>query len=141
MTAHFFGNIFVKAFNKEFDFNGDAPMCALTTSSYTVSQAHDYFNDITNEVSSTNYTAGGFILTTPVFPFDGTSVFKLDSDDPSWTTVSFTTRYGIYWVNTGGASSTDPLVSYLDFGGDQTVSSANFTITQNAAGIATVTIS
>lgn len=141
VSAHFYGNVFVKAFNKEFDFNGDAPTVTLTTSSYTPAQAHDYWNDITNEVSSSGYASPGLAVTTPTFTFNGTATFTLDCDDPSWSTVTFTTRYAIYFVNTAGATSTDPLVSYLDFGGDQTVSGANFTITQNAAGIATVTIS
>lgn len=124
------------------DFNTDTIKCALATSTYTPSQdTHDFFNDITNEVSGTGYTAGGVTLTTPTITYTtGTNVIALDADDVSWTSASFTARYAIVYKSTGTAS-TSPLLLYVDFGADQTVSSGTFTIQWAAGGLATITVS
>lgn len=61
-TAYWFGNAFLKVFNKEMDWDTDTFKLMLTTSAYTPAQAHDYKNDVTNEVTGTGYTAGGATL-------------------------------------------------------------------------------
>jgi hypothetical protein len=46
------------------DWDTDTIKSALTTA-YTVDiDTHDFFNDVTNEITGTNYTAGGFTLAT-----------------------------------------------------------------------------
>jgi hypothetical protein len=46
------------------DFESDTIKVALVTDSYTPDQdSHDFFDDVTNEVSGTGYTAGGETLT------------------------------------------------------------------------------
>lgn len=62
VTAYWFGNAFLKVFNKEMDWDTDTFKLMLTTSAYTPAQAHDYKNDVTNEVTGTGYTAGGATL-------------------------------------------------------------------------------
>ena len=50
VTAKWYGKAFQAAFNAEIDFNSDTIKAAICTSSYTPDQdAHDYFNDVTNE--------------------------------------------------------------------------------------------
>src|SRR5690349_21680891 len=99
VTSKFYGNAFVNAFDKKIDFNSDTIKCALATSSYTPDQdAHDFFNDITNEVSGTGYTAGGATITSPSITYTGgTNTLKLDGDDVSWTTSTITARYAIIY--------------------------------------------
>ena len=41
------------------DYDTDTIKVMIVTSAYTYSAAHDFKDDITNEVSGTNYTAGG----------------------------------------------------------------------------------
>lgn len=63
MAPQMYANAIKQAFNKEIDFDTDTVKAALVTSTYTPDYlAHDYFNDVTNEVSGTGYTAGGATL-------------------------------------------------------------------------------
>ncbi len=56
--------------NKEHDVDSDALYMALLTSSYTPSDAHDYWNDVSaNEITGTGYTANGKAITTPVVSY------------------------------------------------------------------------
>lgn len=142
VTAFLYGSVPTKLANKEIDWDTDTIKVALCTSTYTPAQdTHDYFNDITNEVSGTGYTAGGATLTTKTVGYTaGTNVTKFDADDVSWTTSTITARYAVLYVDTGGASSTDPLIGYVDFGTDVSSSAGTFSITWDAAGIFTVTV-
>jgi hypothetical protein len=126
-----------------FDWDTDTIKCALATSSYTPDQdVHDFFNDITNEVSGTGYTAGGVTLTCSAPTYDAaTNTVRMDATDAQWTGASFTSRYGIVYKSTGVAS-TSPLLGYVDFGGDETVSSGTFTIVWDATdGVLRIVIS
>lgn len=142
VTAYVYARFFLGAMNKEIDIAGgtDNVFVGLTTSTYTPNQdTHDYYNDITNELTTTGgYTAGGQQLTSDDFT-QTNNVLKWDSTDPSWTSASFTARRAFYYVDTAGASTADLLISWVDFGADETVASGTFTIVQSASGILTVT--
>lgn len=142
VTAYIYARFFISALNKEIDIVGgtDDTYVGLTSSSYIPNQdTHDYYNDITNELSTAGgYTSGGQQLTSDDFT-QSNNVLKWDSTDPSWTSATFTARQAFYYVNTAGASSTDTLVCWVDFGADEVVSSGTFTIVQDSAGILTVT--
>lgn len=114
---------------------------ALCTSSYTPDQnAHNYFDDITNEVSDsgTGYTAGGATLGSKTCTVSTTTT-TVDAADTSWSSATFTCRYAIVYYASGTAG-TSTLIGYVDFGGDQTVSSGTFTIQWSASGIITFTV-
>jgi hypothetical protein len=118
------------------DLSSDTIKVALTTSSYTPNiDTHDFFDDITNEVSGTGYSAGGATLgtkTTTVDTTDDEAVF--DAADTTWTTASFTARYAIIYKSTGVAG-TSPLIGYIDFSTDRTVDGGTFQITWSSEGI------
>lgn len=58
-----YGNAFVKAFNKEIDWDSDNLKVLLVDSSYTPNpDTHVYRSDISGEASGTGYTAGGQAL-------------------------------------------------------------------------------
>jgi hypothetical protein len=124
------------------DFVTDTMKCSLHTVTYVPNQDTDnYWDDATNEVSSTNYTAGGATLASKTLTYTGASnTVAFDAADVSWTTVSFTTRIAVVYKSTGTAS-TSHVFSYVDFGGDQTISSGNFTVQWAAGGIATIVAS
>lgn len=63
ITARAYPTFLVKTLNKEIDFDSDTIKAMLVTSSYAFSAAHDYKDDITNEVTGTGYTAGGTTVT------------------------------------------------------------------------------
>ena len=120
----------------DLDTSGDTIKVALCTSTYTPNiDTHDYFDDITNEVVGTGYTAGGATLAnqaTTVDTTDDEGVF--DADDVAWTTSTLTARYAIIYKSTG-TSSTSPLIGYIDFSSDKSSVTGTFTIQWNAEGI------
>lgn len=121
----------------------DTIKVALTTSSYVVDQdVHDFFNDVTNELATAGgYTAGGASLGSKTCTYDTASnETRLDAADTAWTSATFTARLAVVYKSTG-TGSTSPLVSYVDFGGDETVSSGTFTIQWDATGVAKITAS
>lgn len=108
----------------------------LVTSSYTPDQdAHEFHDDITNEVSSAGYTAGGATLQNPAVTADNTDnegVF--DADNVTWSGVTFTTAGAVIYKDTG-TSGTSPLIAYIDFGGNQAPSAQDFIIQWATEGI------
>ena len=122
------------------DYLSDAIKCALTTSAYTADlDAHDFFDDVTNEITGTGYSAGGVTLGTKVLSITGgTNTIMFDAADAAWTASSFTAAFGVIYDSTPGTAGTNPLLWLIDFGGDQTVTAGTFTIQFNAAGIATI---
>ena len=122
--------------NGGIDLDADTIKVALVTSSYTPDQdAHDNFDDITNEVSGTGYTAGGATLANKTVTVDNTDnegVF--DADDPTWSSSTITARGAVFYKSTGTAS-TSKLICYSDFGSDKTSSGGSFTLQFNSEGI------
>lgn len=120
----------------DLDTSGDTIKVALVTSTYTPNIDTDVnFDDVTNEVSGTGYTAGGATLGSQACTTNTTSdkgVF--DAADTSWTSSTITARGAVIYKSTGTAS-TSPLIAYVDFGSDQSSSSGTFQITWNASGI------
>lgn len=143
VTAKLYGKSMLSILNKEIDWNSDVIKVALCTSSYTPDQdAHDYFNDITNELPTANgYTSGGATLANCAAAYTaGTNVAKFDADDVTWASSSITARYAIVYDSSPGTAATNPLIAYVDFGADVSSTSSNFTITWDAAGIFTITV-
>jgi len=118
------------------DLDTDDIYAALCTNAYTMDQdLHDFFDDITNEVSGTGYTAGGQALTGKSVAADNTdNEGYFTSDAITWANASITARYLIFYKKRGGASSLDDLISCIDLGADKTSSGGNFVITPNAEG-------
>jgi hypothetical protein len=122
--------------NGGIDLDTDTIKVALVTSTYTPDQdVHDNFDDITNEVSGTGYTAGGATLGTVTVTADTTDnegVF--DAADVTWSTSTITARGAVIYKSTGVAS-TSKLICYLDFTTDKSSSSGDFTIQWGSEGI------
>lgn len=129
-----------KIMNGAIDLDTDTIKVALVTSAYTPDQdAHDNFDDVTNEVSGTGYTAGGATLANKTVTADNTDnegVF--DADDVVWSSSTITARGAVIYKSTGTAS-TSPLIAYIDFGSDKVSAGGNFTIAWAAEGIVNLT--
>lgn len=136
VTAKWYGIGARECFKAGLNWPSDTVKVALTTASYTPNQdTHDYFDDVTNEVSGGGYTAGGISLANKACTYDtSTNTVILDADDITWGGVTLTARYGIVYRSTGTAS-TSLLLGYIDFGADQSVSAADFKITWDAVGV------
>jgi len=125
-----------KIMDGSIDLDTDTIKVALVTSSYTpVQDTHDFFDDVTNEVSGTGYTAGGATLGSKTVTQDDTNdrgVF--DAADTSWSSSTLTARGAVIYKSTGVAS-TSPLIGYIDFGTNRTSNVSTFQIVWNADGI------
>lgn len=125
-----------KIMDGSIDLDTDTIKVALVTSSYTPNQdTHDFFDDVTNEVTGTGYTAGGATLASKVVSVDTTDnegVF--DAADVTWSTSTITARAAVVYKSTGTAG-TSALICYLDFTTDQTSTAGDFVIQWNAEGI------
>ncbi len=111
----------------------------LTTSSHTISQAHGIKSDITNEVASGGgYTTGGATLASKTLSVSSL-VSTFDADDVAWTSATFACAEA-HIYDDSRATPVKPLISYVDFGGTQTVTAATLTLIWDASGIFTITI-
>lgn len=116
---------------------------ALVTSAYTVDQnLHDFWNDVSaNEVSGSNYTAGGNACASQTNTMSGAGLVTYDANDPTtWSqhaTGFSNARRAIIYKDTG-VSSTSTLIAYSDdFGADKGNVAGDLSITLDAAGIFT----
>jgi hypothetical protein len=86
--------------------------------------------------NGSGYTTGGNTLTSVTPVADGTTAV-CDFADTTWTSATFTTSGAIIYNDTAAG---DPACAVLSFGGDQQVSSGDFTIQFPAAAAATAII-
>lgn len=111
------------------DFDTDTFKVMLTTSSYTEDKdAHDFRNDVTNEVSGTGYTAGGATVTVTVTLDTANDRVDISLGSASWTTSTITARKAVYYKSRGGASSADEIIAVNDFGSDVVSTAGTFTL-------------
>lgn len=142
-TANWYAQAFDSAFRKKIDVGADTFKMMLVTSAYTFDgDAHNFKDDVSNEVSGTGYTAGGQALTTVALSYNsGTNTLKFDFDDPAWAGATIANaRAGIVYDSTPGTDATRPLMIYFNFGADQPVAAGTLTVTLDAGGAATVTV-
>jgi hypothetical protein len=121
------------------DLDTDTLKIMLCTSLYAPNQATDGFkSDVTNEVSGTNYTAGGATLTGQTVTLSSGTV-TFDAADVTWlqSGTGFTAaRKAVLYKDTGVAS-TSRLIAYADFGADKGNVSGDLTLQMDASGIIT----
>jgi|TARA_R100000234_G_scaffold326_1_gene269 hypothetical protein len=116
------------------DFDADTFKIALFTSDATLNASTTTYAD-SNQVSSTNYTAGGVALTGATVSVSDNIAF-VDFADATWSNVTFTAR-GALIYNTSNSNAS---IAVLDFGSDKTVTNGTFTVTFPAASATTALI-
>ena len=100
---------------------------ALFTSSASLGAATTDYST-SNEVSGTNYTAGGGALTNVTPTSSGTTALT-DFADKTFSNATITANGAmIYNTTTAGGSGTTDAVIILAFGGDKTSTAGDFTI-------------
>lgn len=91
----------------------------IATNTYTFSAAHNFRDDLTNEVSGTNYSAGGLALDSKTASAANPCVMSAADEVIAQSGGGFSNgRKYILTKITGGASSTDPLLCYGTAGAD-----------------------
>jgi hypothetical protein len=121
----------------DFRVGGDTFKLALYTSSASL-DANTTAYSSSNEVTGTNYTAGGGTLTNlGVVTSNNTAstgVGFTDFSDLTFTNATITARGALIYNNTPSANSnanttlTNAAVAVLDFGSDKTATDGDFTI-------------
>lgn len=120
------------------DLDTDTFGMLLLTSAHVVNPDHDFRNDVTaDEVSGTNYTAGGVTLTsvtwTRVTGANGGAQFSFAT--PTWPNVTFSNaRFAVLYKRRGGASSADELCAIWDLGQNFSPSGVEFKLVVPASG-------
>lgn len=129
--------------NGNIDFKSDSFKVALVTSSYTPDKdAHDNWEDITNEASGSPYEAGGKELTSKDITLDYTNDrVEFNGGDTAqrpgftiWPFSTITARAAIIYKDTE-VDSTSTLIAYIDFGQDYSTNGEDFTIEWDSEGI------
>ena len=131
---HNFGTTVVRAAT-----TADTFKAALYLTSATVNASTTAYS-ATNEVTGTNYTAGGVTVTNATAPTtSGTTAYWTPSANFVWTTVTLSTAFDTVLVYNN--SQGNRAVSVHTFGA-QTVTAGTFTLTMptNAAGTALINI-
>lgn len=122
------------------DLDGGSVKMALVGASYTPDIAnHDFFNDITDELSASgDYTAGGITLQNPALSNSSNNV-KFDADDVSLAgvTTSVNIKYLVFYKSTGNAA-TSPLIGYITLDTARGGTAITININFNASGVLTI---
>ena len=127
----FSGNYMCTSFKKELleavhNFKlsgGNTFKIALYTNSASFTAATTAYTT-SNEVTGTNYVAGGNTLTRVDPSSSGTTAFT-DFADTTWSSSTITARGALIYNDT---ASGDPSVVVLDFGSDKTSTNGDFTV-------------
>lgn len=105
------------------DLDSDTLKIALYTSSATLNATTTAYTT-TNEVANGNgYATGGVALANASVIINSTSGC-FDSDNPEWTSATFTARGALIYNDT----ESDLAIAVLDFGGDFSVAGGTFRI-------------
>lgn len=111
------------------DFDTDTFKVMLTTAAYAEDKdAHDFRNDVTNEVAGAGYTAGGNTVTVTVTLDTANDRVDISLGGTTWPTSTITARKAVYYKSRGGAASADELVAVNDFGSDVISTGGTFTL-------------
>jgi hypothetical protein len=125
--------------NGVFDLDTDTIKVSAHTNTYTVNQdTHDFFDDATNEVTGTNYTAGGATLAS-VTLVRATTTVTFDAADVVWTQsgAGFSTARKFVVYRSTGVGTTSRLFSVVTADADVGNVTGDLTIQWNVSGIAT----
>lgn len=129
MASLVYNSCIRNAVTGQVDFDTDTFYMMLVTSTYTPDQdTHLDRADVTNEVTGTNYTSAGQAVTVTVSAVD-TANDRVDINfaDVTWSSSTITAAAAVVYKYTGTAAD-DLLVAYLDFGGDVSSTSGDFTV-------------
>lgn len=110
------------------DFDTDVFRRSLHTSAYAENKdTHDFFDDVTNEVSGTGYTAGGAVTSVTVTLDTANDRVDIVFATTTWPSSTITARKSVVRKARGGAASADELIFVNDFGSDISTTSGTFT--------------
>jgi hypothetical protein len=121
----------------QIDFDTDVFRATLHGAGYAENKdTHDFFDDVTNEVSGTGYTAGGQVVTVTVTLDTANDRLDITLGGCSWPGSTISARKAVYRKSRGGAASADELIAVNDFGADVITTAAPFTLNASTLRVA-----
>ena len=139
MASVFYNSGKRRILKAEIDLETETLKLALVGASYIPDiDGHEFYADISNEISGGGYSAGGRTLDNAVVGQDNDNdqaVF--DADDLTWPIASFTVHGAVLYQDTGSAA-TSPLIAYFDFDQDYSPAGEDFTVQWNPGGVLTL---
>lgn len=119
---------------------GNGIKCALVTSAYTPNQnTHEFFSQVTGQVSGAGYTAGGNVMANGTVTLSGAGLVTVDLDDPAvWAQDSggFSNAQRAVVYHDTGNPATSRLIGYSEsFGSDMGNVNGDFSIVVNPNGL------
>lgn len=102
------------------DFDTDTIKVMIVTSAYTYNAAHDFVDDVSaNQVSGSNYTAGGTQVAGVTFALDGDNT-EFIHNDITWAqhASGFSNGRVFIWYKDTGNPATSPLIMRMTEGSD-----------------------
>ena len=117
--------------------SADIRLALISSVLAPVAATHDFWNDLSaNEVSGTNYTAGGIALASKTFTLVGSSwVFDAENITIAQHASGFSNaRYAILRLHNATASQA-PLIAYLDMGSNKGNVASSLVIEFSSLGI------
>lgn len=110
----------------------------LVTDTYTPDfTAHDFRNDVTDEVTGTGYSAGGQTITGTEITL-AAGILTWDFTDPSWASSTIANAMAHISYFNVGAAGTDQLLLLLDFVTAVSTTNGTLLVAVNAAGAMTL---
>lgn len=125
--------------NGVFDLDTDTIKASHHTNTYTVNQdTHDFFDDVTNEVTGTNYTAGGNTLASVTVTRSTTTVtFDAANITITQSGAGFSNGRKMVIYRSTGTAATSRLFSVFTADADYGNVAGDLLVDFNASGIAT----
>lgn len=124
------------------DLDNDTIKVMIVTSGYTFSQAHAFISSANaNEVSGTNYTAGGTTISGVTLALDG-AVVEWIHNDITWLSsgAGFSTGRQFIWYKDTGSAATSPLIMCMTEGANFGNTTGDLTLDGSAtAGVLNIT--
>jgi hypothetical protein len=110
--------------------------CCLTTDAHTPVQNTDasYGDIVSYEITGTNYTAGGVIVTGKEITRIARDTY-LKCDAPTWNTATFTARWAWFYYSDPADDADKVLIAYVDLESNQAVVAGTFSLQVDALGL------
>lgn len=135
MASGIYNRFKANLMNKEIDLEADTIKIILLNNSHSFTATHNTYSQVSaNELATAGgYTAGGATLANKAVTQSATT--KWDADNVAWSSATFTCAHAVIYDDT---TTNDDLICSIDFGGNQTIAGATFTIAFHADGILTL---
>ena len=132
MASGIYNRFKANLMNKVVDLEADTINVSLYDNTHTFTAADTDYTTTNELATAGGYTQGGQALAGKAVTEAATT--KWDATDIAWTSATFSAWHAVIWDSTAG----NDLIASIDFGGEQAIVAATFTIVWHADGIITL---